>query len=110
MDKKDLLMPDVAITLCKLHLEMAAYVVVLENPFFTVAGIGSKTKKASAGVQGETQKVSYTIRNVPPGKYVLQTWHKKLKLKGGGQKVTVEKGKTTSADLTITKAKYAKKK
>ena len=87
------------ITLCKLHLEMAAYVVVLDNPFFTMASFDAKTRQAS-----------FIIKNIPPGKYVLKTWHKKLKLKGGSQAVTVEAGKATNVELTITKAKYAKKK
>lgn len=87
------------IALCKLHLEMAAYVVVLDNPFFTTTQI-----------DGKTQQASFTIKNVPPGKYLLNTWHKKLKLKGGPREVVVQAGKTAKADLTITKAKYAKKK
>ncbi len=91
--------PKEVITLCKLHLEMAAYVVVLDNPFFTMTSIDAKTRQAS-----------FTIKNVPPGKYVLKTWHKKLKLMGGSQAVTVAVGKTTNLALTITKAKYAKQK
>ena len=87
------------ITLCKLHLEMAAYVVVLDNPFFTMTAI-----------DGKTQQASFTIKNVPAGKYTLKTWHKKLKLKGGSREVTVEVGKASSVELTITKAKYANKK
>lgn len=49
--------------LCNVHAEMSAYVVVVETPYFAVS--------AKDG--------SYTIRNVPPGKYVLKTWHEKLK-------------------------------
>jgi len=90
---------DSIIGLCKLHLEMAAYIAVLDNPFFTVAII-----------DGETQQASYTIKNVPPGKYALKAWHKKLKLKGGEQEVVVKSKKTTTLDLTITRKKYAKKK
>ncbi len=88
----------VVTTLCKLHLEMAAYVVVLDNPFFTKVALS----------EGKPQRASFTIKNVPPGKYTLSTWHKKLKLKGGSQEVTVEDGKTATVDLTLTKAKYAK--
>ena len=85
------------IALCKIHLEMAAYVVVLDNPFFTMASI-----------DGKPQKAQYTIKNVPPGKYHLNIWHKKLKLKGGAREIIVERGKTTTVDFEITKAKYAK--
>ena len=45
--------PDTMIVLCKLHLEMAAYVVLLDNPFFTMASI-----------DGETQKAQYTKKNI----------------------------------------------
>ena len=91
--------PKIITTLCKLHLEMAAYFVVLDNPFFTTAEIKKKTRRAS-----------YTIKNVPAGKYRLNAWHKKLKLKTGPVDVVVEAGKTRKADLTITKGKYVDKK
>jgi plastocyanin len=90
--------PDTMIVLCKLHLEMAAYIVILENPFFTTASI-----------DGTTQKAKYTIKNIPPGKYILKAWHKNLKLMGLQKEVVVEQGKETNIDLEITKAKYAKK-
>jgi plastocyanin len=85
------------IALCKLHLEMAAYIAVFDNPFFTMASIG-----------GKPQKAQYTIKNVPPGKYQLNIWHKKLKLRGGAREIVVEQGKTTTVDIVITKAKYVK--
>lgn len=83
-------------TLCKLHLEMAAYVIVLDNPFFTIATI-----------DGETQEASFTLQNVPAGTYSLTIWHKKLALKTGPVEVTVVAGETTSEiALTLTKPKY----
>ncbi|MHC4586973.1 MAG: peptidase associated/transthyretin-like domain-containing protein, partial [Planctomycetota bacterium] len=59
---------------------------------------------------GKPQKAQYTMKNVPPGKYQLNIWHKKLKLSGGAREIVVEQGKTTTVDFEITKAKYAKKK
>jgi plastocyanin len=91
--------PDVMIALCKLHLDMAAYIVTLPNPFFVTASI-----------DGATQKATYTIKNVPPGKYKLNIWHKKLKLRGGARDVVVEVGKSSKCDIQITKAAYANKK
>jgi plastocyanin len=85
------------ITLCQLHLEMAAYILVLEYPFFRVSEIDAKTRSAT-----------YEIRGVPAGNYVLEAWHKKLRMKGGAVEVTVAAGKTTRMDITITRAKYAK--
>ncbi len=49
--------------LCNVHSEMSAYVVVVETPYFAV------TEKDG----------SYTIKNVPPGNYVLKIWHESLK-------------------------------
>lgn len=59
--------PGAATLLCKLHPEMAAYVVVLETPYFTTIEIDGKTRTGS-----------YRLTNVPPGRYTLKTWHKKL--------------------------------
>ncbi len=55
--------PGVVDLLCNVHSEMSAYVVVVETPYFAV------TEKDG----------DYTIKNVPPGKYVLKTWHERLK-------------------------------
>lgn len=85
------------ITLCQLHLEMAAYIQVLDTPFFTVARI-----------DGKTQSGTYEISGVPPGNYELRAWHKKLKMKGGGIKFTVAAGNNQTVDIVITKKKYAK--
>ena len=86
------------ITLCQLHLEMAANILVLEYPFFSVAEI-----------DGKTQRATYEIRGVPAGNYVLKAWHKKLKMKTGTARVTVAAGRTVTVDFAITKAKYAAK-
>ncbi len=68
----------VATLLCNVHPEMEGYVVVVETPYFAVS---------------ETDG-SYTIKNVPAGRYTLKIWHEKLK----GQDVSVdvpEKGNAT---------------
>jgi len=85
------------ITLCELHLGMAAHILVLKSPFFTVAEIDDKTQKAT-----------YEIKGVPAGDYVLKAWHKKLKMKAGTARVTVAAGQTATVDVVITKGKYAK--
>lgn len=70
--------PCVAVILCNVHPEMSAYVVAVETPYFAVT--------AKDG--------SYTIKNVPPGKYTLKIWHEKLK--GKPVEITVpEKGTVT---------------
>jgi plastocyanin len=55
--------PGAVTLLCNVHAEMSAYVVVLETPYFAV------TDKTGG----------FTLRDVPPGKYVLKTWHAKAK-------------------------------
>lgn len=83
--------------LCQLHLEMAAYILVLDHPFYQVVDIDPKSQTAR-----------FRIDDVPPGRYRLQVWHKKLKQKGEPVEVLVEKGKDVQADVYITKSKYAK--
>ena len=85
------------ITLCKLHLEMAAYIVVAPGPWFVHARLDE------AGKQGD-----FAIEDVPPGQYELTVWHKKLKQKGGPATITVGGGATVDVESVITKAKYAK--
>ncbi|MEP9409957.1 MAG: carboxypeptidase regulatory-like domain-containing protein [Candidatus Brocadia sp.] len=69
--------------LCNVHAEMAGYVVAFENPYFAV------TDKDG----------NYTIEGVPPGKYVVKTWHEKLK--EVSEEVTVEPGKVTTVNFEL---------
>lgn len=85
------------ITLCQLHLEMAAYILVFDHPFHVVAGI-----------EPDSQAASFRIEKVPPGDYLLHAWHKKLVLKGGPVRVSVKEGEPVVRDLVITKREYAK--
>ena len=85
------------ITLCKLHLEMAAYIVVVESPWFVQIELDASSRR------GE-----FAIDKVPPGEYELTVWHKKLKQKGGSATVSIGHGETVDIDAIITKSKYAK--
>ncbi len=73
--------------LCNVHSEMSAFVLVLENPYFSLTG--------KDGV--------FKIENVPAGTYKLKAWHEKLKTIT--KEVTVEVGKTTSMDFQLKKRK-----
>jgi len=75
--------PGVAALLCNVHPEMSAYIVVVESPYFAVS----------------VKDGSYTIKNVPPGKYTLQIWHEKLK--GKPVEVTVPETGSVTADFLI---------
>lgn len=85
------------ITLCQLHLEMAAHILVFDHPFHVVAELA-----------GDTQTASYRIEEVPPGQYQVKVWHKKLLLKGEPQTVSVGADEAVEVDLAITKRQYAK--
>lgn len=85
------------ITLCKLHLEMAAYIVVVNGPWFIQITLDPSSRR------GE-----FAIENAPPGDYELTVWHKKLKQKGGPARITVHQGATVKVETVITKTKYAK--
>ena len=75
--------PCVYTQLCRVHPEMEGYIVVLQNPFFAVTG----------------KDGHYQIDNVPPGSYTLAVWHSKAKAQP--KPVTVEAGKSATADFTL---------
>lgn len=89
--------PGAVIVLCKLHLEMAAYVVVSPGPWFTQAQFDSGSGTATFEIEG-----------IPPGEYELVVWHKKLKLKGGVRRLSFGSGGKRSENLVMTKAQYAR--
>lgn len=79
--------PGVYTQLCNVHPEMAAYVVVLQNPHWTLV------KKDGDG--------SFKIAGVPPGKYALKIWGEGLKKKDFALStpVTVEAGKPAAVSI-----------
>jgi plastocyanin len=71
--------------LCRVHPEMEAFIIVLDTPYFAV------TDKAG----------KFTIKGVPAGDYTLVAWSEKLKK--AEQAVTVESGKSTTVDITLSR-------
>ena len=70
---------------CDVHPWMAAYIGVLEHPFFSVTG-----------ATGE-----FTLKNLPPGNYTLEAWHEEL----GTRTESVKIGPGESRDITFTFAR-----
>lgn len=68
---------------CNIHPDMAAKILVLQNPFY-----------AQVGEDG-----SYTIDNVPPGSYTLVAWG--AHHVGDKKKIEVKDGQATAADYTL---------
>ena len=77
--------PCVYVQLCRVHPEMEAYVVVLQNPFF-----------ATTSKDGQ-----YKIENVPPGTYSVAVWH--AKGKSQPKPVTVDAAKPAVVDFVLGK-------
>ncbi len=76
------------LVLCDKHQEMRAYIVVLPNPYF------AKTNKYG----------DFVIKNVPPGKYTLKTWHENRQPES--QEIVVEPGKITKVNLILKEKKH----
>ena len=77
--------PCVYVQLCRIHPEMEAYIVVLQNPYFAVTATDGR----------------YTIDNVPPGSYTLAVWHAKGKAQP--KPVTVDTSKPAIVDFALGK-------
>jgi plastocyanin len=77
--------PCAYVQLCRVHPEMEAYVVVLQNPFF-----------ATTGKDGQ-----YKIENVPPGSYSVAVWH--AKGKSQPKPVTLDAAKPAVVDFVLGK-------
>ena len=73
------------VLLCRIHPEMEAYVVVVQNPFFAVTDASGH----------------YEIKNLPPGKYTVGVWHPKLKT--APKQTTLEATGGGTLDFTLAK-------
>jgi plastocyanin len=73
------------VLLCNVHPEMEGFIVTLQNPYFAVS----------------EKDGSYTIKNVPAGKYTLKIWHEKLK--GASQEIVVKESGDTEVNFEIRK-------
>lgn len=77
----------VSTLLCAVHPEMVAFVIVLQNPYYTISDNSGNFK----------------IENVPAGTYQLKFWNEKLK--APAQTVTVKAGNTAEVTFKDLKKK-----
>ncbi|MHB8413500.1 MAG: carboxypeptidase regulatory-like domain-containing protein [Candidatus Acidiferrales bacterium] len=75
--------PDTVIVRCDVHTWMQGYIVVAKNPYYALSGSGG----------------AFTLTDVPPGTYHLKVWQSALGTQE--QTVTVQAGKTASANFTL---------
>jgi plastocyanin len=84
---------------CDVHAEMAAYIMVLKNPYFAVTDdqgrfeIPDSKQLEQSGIKG--------IKDLPEGNYILKTWHEKLKTQK--QKITIPKNGDVTVEITATR-------
>ena len=88
--------PGEGVMLCKLHPEMAAYIIVVDTPYFTVAEI-----------DGTSQTAGFTIENVPPGNYLLKTWNKRCE--PTEQVITVGAGEDAGLSIDLQRKERKRK-
>jgi hypothetical protein len=67
---------------CDLHNWMAAFVGVVDHPYFAVTGPGGQ----------------FELKNVPAGPYTIEAWHEAL----GTQTQSVTIGENDSKDISFT--------
>ncbi|MBI2944461.1 MAG: hypothetical protein HYY25_09675 [Candidatus Wallbacteria bacterium] len=72
-----------SVLLCNIHPGMEGWIVVFDHPFFAKPAEGGR----------------FTIPNVPPGKYQVKTWHKKVKSKGAP--VELKAAESVTVDLSL---------
>jgi len=69
--------PGIVEVRCDVHAEMAAYILVMKNPYF---GITDKNGNFEIPDSGYLQRVGLnSISDLPPGNYSIKTWHEKLR-------------------------------
>ncbi|MFQ5629582.1 MAG: carboxypeptidase regulatory-like domain-containing protein [bacterium] len=76
--------PGKIVVLCKIHPQMSAYIIVLQNPFFALTD----------------EDGNFVISNIPAGTYRLSTWHIKLKTETKEVKVPADGAVEVKFDLT----------
>jgi plastocyanin len=83
---------------CDVHAEMAAYILVLKNPYFAVS---DKTGRFKIPDLSYIEQVGLTgANNLSAGKFFVKTWHEKLKTKKMAVVVPENGGIAIQLDLT----------
>jgi plastocyanin len=84
---------------CDVHAEMAAFIMVLENPYFAVTDDQGRFEIPNSKYLEKNNIKG--IKDLPPGKYILKIWHEKLKTQK--QMITVPENGEASIEITATR-------
>lgn len=94
--------PGAIVLLCNVHAEMSAYVLALKNPYFAVTN-----KKGEFAIPNKkamkAAKIADKYSELKAGKYVLKTWHEKLKTVA--KEVTVPDQGEVKVEFALTRGK-----
>ncbi|HIE27646.1 TPA: hypothetical protein EYP66_10195 [Candidatus Poribacteria bacterium] len=91
--------------LCNVHAEMSAFILVLKNPYFAVTDKEGKFSIPNDKAM-KAAKVSEKHKDLPAGKYIIRTWHEKLK--NATQEVIVPEEGEVQVELSLTRGKPSK--
>ena len=83
---------------CDVHAEMAAYILVIKNPYFAVTDEQGRFEIPDSSYLNQIGLTG--IKNLSPGKYFLKTWHEKLKTQSEAVVVPENGDVTIQLDLT----------
>jgi plastocyanin len=83
---------------CDVHAEMAAYILVMKSPYFAVTDKQGRFEIPDAITLKQTGLTG--VKDLPPGKYFVKTWHEKLKTQKKAVVVPENGDVTIQLDLT----------
>ena len=83
---------------CDVHAEMAAYILVMKNPYFAVT---DKQGHFEIPDSSTLKQIGLTgVKDLAPGKYLIKSWHEKLKTQKKAVVVPENGDVTIQLDLT----------
>ena len=83
---------------CDVHAEMAAYILVMKNPYFALTDEKGRFEIPDSSY---LNRIGLTgTENLPPGEYFLKTWHEKLKIQSEAVVVPENGDVTIQLDLS----------
>jgi plastocyanin len=93
---------------CDIHSWMNGYIFVLDNNYFDVTGYKDRDGKwiSSDAYANASDKGTYTIKNVPAGKYRIRAWHEEL---GETKARPVDVPATGEVPVSFTSSDFKKK-
>ena len=83
---------------CDVHAEMAAYILVIKNPYFAVTDEQGRFEIPDSSYLNQIGLTG--IKNLSPGEYFVKTWHEKLKTQSEAVVVPENGDVTIQLDLT----------